>query len=56
MPGYWVGTAVSVNSFTVNNNLSTAESRGEVNLILGRGSVPETKVSVARWTGRLPLV
>jgi hypothetical protein len=35
-PGYWVGTAVSVNSFTVDNNLSTAETGGEVNLILGQ--------------------
>ena len=31
MPGYVVGTAVSVNSFTVDNNLSTAKRRGEVN-------------------------
>jgi hypothetical protein len=30
-PGYMVGTAVSVNSFTVDNNLSTAKTRSEVN-------------------------
>jgi hypothetical protein len=31
VPGYMVGTAVSVNSFTVDNDLSTAKTRGEVN-------------------------
>ena len=30
-PGYMVGTAVSVNSFTVDNNLSTAKTASEVN-------------------------
>ncbi len=31
MPGFMVGTAVAVNSFTVENNLSTAKTRSEVN-------------------------